>query len=124
MPYAPRAHQPRHQTARPQRVDRRASASERGYDSRWTKLRAAYVAQHPLCEDCIAEGRTMAVHEVDHIIPINGINDPLRLMWDNLRSRCRSHHASKTRQDERIRAEYEASGDAAAVIGRWVAMWS
>lgn len=120
MPYAPRAHQSRHQAAKPKRIDRRASAAERGYAHGWPKLRAAYVAQHPLCEDCLARGRTVIVDEVDHVIPINGLDDPLRLLWENLRSRCRPCHAVKTaRCDERIRAEYEASGDAEAVIERW-----
>lgn len=125
MPYAPKTHRPRHYTARPKRIDRRASSSQRGYDSRWTKLRAAYVAQHPLCEDCMAQGRTAPVDEVDHVIPITGIDDPLRLMWVNLRSRCRPCHRRKTaRHDKAIRAEYEASGEVAAVVDRWVATWT
>lgn len=116
MPTAPKAHRPRH--APTTRVDRRASAAERGYDQRWTKLRAAYVAQHPLCEDCLPT--ITPVHEVDHVIPITGLGDPLRLLWVNLRSRCRRHHATKTsRHDVYIRAEYDRSGDTLTTIARW-----
>lgn len=101
------------------RVDRRGSASERGYDARWSRLRRAYAKQHPLCEDCLPDA--VPVAEVDHIIPIRGVDDPLRLQWRNLRSRCRSCHATKTaRLDERIRAEADAAGDDwLSVVDRW-----
>ena len=109
MPYAPRAHKPRHAAAPTKRVDRRASAAERGYDSRWAKLRAYYVRRHPLCEDCLPH--VTPCHEVDHIIPITGITDPLRLDEENLRSRCRRHHAAKTaRYDDEVRSHYQRHG--------------
>lgn len=114
MPYAPKAHSPRRSTAKPlPRRDTRASASERGYDSNWLKLRKWYVAREPLCEDCNALGRVEPVHEVDHVIPITGPDDPLRLDAENLRSRCRSHHSQKTaRWDDEIREFFGRHGKA------------
>lgn len=57
----------------------RGTSSERGYDSRWTKARAGYLAQHPLCVCCLANGRTSAAQVVDHITPHKG--DRV-LFWD------------------------------------------
>lgn len=85
------------------RPDPRPSASERGYDARWHRLRAAYVAQHPVCEireKCNGD----PVAEVDHIIPISRARH-LRLDWDNLQSACKACHAWKTAEDQRKQAE-------------------
>lgn len=38
----------------------RASARQRGYDTQWQKVRAAYLAAHPLCVMCSAQGRRVA----------------------------------------------------------------
>lgn len=83
------------------RPDYRKTAPQRGYDWRWQKLRKAYVAEHPWCEDCLLEGKHVPVHEVDHVIPFKSLDDPLRLDWHNCRSRCRPHHALKTHRDKR-----------------------
>lgn len=42
----------------------------RRYGSRWCKIRAAYIAAHPLCEDCLAAGRITPVQEVHHVLPL------------------------------------------------------
>ncbi len=108
MATAPKTHRPLgSSTPRQQHDKRRGSAQERGYDARWHKLRAWYVRQHPLCQDCEARGLTVVVDEVDHVIPINGPNDQLRLDVMNLRSRCKACHAKKTRIDGWIRSMYE-----------------
>ena len=124
MPQAPRPHQAR-QSAK--RIDRRLPASQRGYDRRWARLRDMYARQHPLCVACWARDRiARPLDEVDHVIPIIGPDDPLRLDDSNLQSLCRSHHATKTQHDDTIRAEYERLAathghDAAAeaVADRW-----
>jgi 5-methylcytosine-specific restriction protein A len=81
---------------------RRPTAPERGYDSRWRKLRTWYIKRHPLCEDCWDEEGVVNARdiEVDHIIPIK-VRPDLRLEATNLRSRCRSHHQRKTNADKR-----------------------
>lgn len=70
----------------------RKTAQQRGYDSAWTKLRNAYIAEHPDCEICHAAGKLVEAEQVDHIKPFKGVGDPLRLDWDNLRSVCLSCH--------------------------------
>lgn len=47
----------------------RLTAHQRGYDSRWSKARAAYLRAHPLCVMCERHGRTTAATVVDHIEP-------------------------------------------------------
>jgi len=80
---------------------RRGTPAERGYDHHWRKLQQAYIAEHPLCEDCLDDDTINAWNlEVDHILPIE-VRPDLRLCWDNLRTRCRQHHSLKTLEDQR-----------------------
>jgi 5-methylcytosine-specific restriction protein A len=54
-----------------------------------------FIATHPLCVECLKEGRTEAAVVVDHIVPHRG--DPKLLRdWSNLQSLCRRHHNEKT----------------------------
>jgi 5-methylcytosine-specific restriction protein A len=69
----------------------RESAARRGYDRKWAECRKAYLAAHPLCEDCLAEGRTAAAVLVHHKEPVDERPD-LRLNWENLRGLCRNCH--------------------------------
>ena len=81
--------------------DPRISASARGYDWAWRKLRQQHMAWFPLCEHCEREGKVVQGEEVDHIIPFNGPHDPLRLTASNLQTLCRSCHRRKTLADQR-----------------------
>jgi len=109
MATAPKVHRVfKGSTSRRQCDERRGSAQSRGYDVTWRKLRAIKVKRNPLCEDCEQNGLTVPVAEVDHIIPINGMNDLLRLDMQNLRSRCKACHTRKTRLlDGWIRGMYD-----------------
>lgn len=69
---------------------------QRGYDAAWLRLRDRYIAEHPLCEQCEAEGRITIAEQVDHIREFAGRDDPLRLDWGNLRSLCERCHMTKT----------------------------
>ena len=81
-------------TARREYVDNRPSASKRGYDSAWRKLRSRYLRAHPQCEVCGSDDRV----QVDHIVPISRGGG--RLDWDNLQSLCIHHHSSKTATED------------------------
>jgi 5-methylcytosine-specific restriction endonuclease McrA len=48
-----------------------------------------------LCAICQNQGRTTLAQEVDHIVPFNGKDDPLRLDPQNLQSLCIPHHREK-----------------------------
>ena len=82
MPVSPPVHRP---VGYHSRAERRAAydairlSPSRTYDRRWQKLRAAYLATHPLCE-C---GCNRLATVVDHKQPHNG-DDALLSAWDNL----------------------------------------
>ncbi len=69
--------------------DHRPSARRRGYDAKWDKVRAAYLARFPLCEFC----QDIAT-AVDHIVPLR--QGGPRLCESNLRPVCRDCHAQLT----------------------------
>lgn len=59
------------------------------YGRAWKRIRDRYAAEHPLCEQCLKEGRITPVEEVHHILPISqgGTHDR-----SNLMSLCQSCH--------------------------------
>ena len=93
----------RERATRYARQDRRqrGSARERGYDTLWEKVRAQHLASEPLCRACSTEGRTTPAQDVDHIVPFDGLHDPLRLDPENLQSLCRPCHNAKTARQGR-----------------------
>lgn len=78
---------------------RRPNAAQRGYDTRWRKVRRSYLSARPLCVMCQAEGRVVSATVVDHITPHKG--DPA-LMWNeaNWQPLCKPCHDSKTARED------------------------
>lgn len=95
--------QPRQREWDKQYDERRGTASSRGYDRRWYRLRNQFIAENPLCKECMKKGIVKAADEVDHIIPIK-VAPHLRLVKTNLQSLCKSCHAIKTRADSLSRS--------------------
>lgn len=83
---------------------RRKSARERGYTTGWEKARRLFLAEFPLCEECLVEGVAESANVVDHKIPHRG---DMTLFWDrsNWRSLCTPHHDRK-RGEEKGRRRY------------------
>jgi 5-methylcytosine-specific restriction enzyme A len=75
---------PQHKRAYDQQ---RGTAVERGYGSAWRRIRAAFLAKHPLC--WCGQPAT----DVDHIVAkrAGGTDD-----WSNLQALCHAHHSLKT----------------------------
>ena len=75
----------------------RSSSRERGYDGKWRKARDAYLKRHPLCVECLKQGKARPATVVDHIIPHRGDQ---KLFWDshNWQALCVYCHARKTSQ--------------------------
>jgi len=71
----------------------RQSASKRGYDRTWRRLRLLVLAKQPVCQAC---GRAPST-DVDHIVPLarGGIN-----ALDNLQGLCHSCHSAKTARED------------------------
>lgn len=73
--------------ARKQYDNDRGTPSERGYGAQWQKQRAFYLAEHPLCEDCEAQGIVVVASMVHHLDGNQFNNDP-----DNYRALCNPCH--------------------------------
>ena len=77
------------------------------YGAAWRKARAAYLATHPLCAMCEAQGRITPASVVDHVTPHKG-NSALFWNVDNWQPLCKRHHdATKQSAD---RAEQSGMG--------------
>lgn len=63
--------------------------------TRWRRLRAAVLAEQPLCGACRHAGRATVATDVDHVVPHRG---DTRLFWDhaNLQALCHACHSRKT----------------------------
>jgi len=81
-------------------MSERASAAQRGYNSRWQKARATYLREHPLCADHLARGAVVQAEVVDHIVPHRGDQ---ALFWDskNWQALCKRCHDSHKQRMEK-----------------------
>jgi 5-methylcytosine-specific restriction protein A len=79
---------------------KRPSAARRGYGLRWRRARRAFLASHPLCAACQAQGRVVPATVIDHAVPHRG--DP-KLFWDesNWAALCKRCHDAKTAREGR-----------------------
>lgn len=79
--------------------DDRPSASERGYDSRWRKVRRRYLVLNTLCEDPYSRHGEFPpdAKEVDHIVPVK--EDGAKYDPRNLQALCRGCHERKKRRE-------------------------
>lgn len=66
---------------------------------RYRKMKAVYLATHPVCEH---HGCPYPAAEVDHIKPVH-THAELAFDVDNLQALCRDHHQAKTNADRRRR---------------------
>lgn len=75
------------------------SASGRGYGRAWQRERRRFLAAHPLCEECLKQGRYTKATDVDHVIAHRGDAD---LFWDvgNWRALCHACHSKKTSRED------------------------
>ena len=72
----------------------------------WRTLRNAYLAEHPQCEECLAQGRYVAANCVHHITPVESAKDEqtaraLCYSVSNLRALCLAHHSGIHRADRK-----------------------
>jgi 5-methylcytosine-specific restriction protein A len=78
--------------------------------NQWEKARAAYLAEHPLCVMCKADGRLTGATVVYHIKPHKG--DP-ELFWNpaNWQAVCKPHHDRDKQRAERGRPAQRLDAD-------------
>ncbi len=58
-----------------------------------------YLAENPLCVQCLAVDRTAALDQVDHVIPVTGPDDPTFWDEDNWQALCAPCHRSKSAKE-------------------------
>ena len=76
-------------------LNKRESASNRGYGRKWQQARLDFLSLNPLCVTCESQGIVKGANVVDHITPHKG---DMALFWDrsNWQSLCTSCHSRKT----------------------------
>ena len=82
----------------------RPGAAKRGYGRAWQKARKQFLNAHPLCEECMKNGRYVKATDVDHIIAHRG-DEKLFRNRDNWRALCHSCHSKKTAKED-LHPEY------------------
>ena len=104
MPNRPQVHRPAHrpppEQARRQYDTWRGSSSARGYDRDWQKVRAAVLADEPLCRACMAQGRVTEATEVHHTRPLRE-HPNSRLDRATLMPLCKPCHSGITVREQR-----------------------
>jgi 5-methylcytosine-specific restriction enzyme A len=75
----------------------RGTATNRGYDSKWQKLRRWVLMHHPMCADPFRVRCAEAATDVHHVKPrcLGGTDDE-----DNLQPLCKGCHSWMTRAGE------------------------
>lgn len=87
-----------HEKRANQQYDRygRDPASKKRYGRTWRKVRERFLLAHPLCEECLKQGRTNPAMEVHHILPLGrgGTNHE-----SNLMPLCKPCHSAISARD-------------------------
>lgn len=94
--------------AKLKRIDNRPSSAQRGYDTRWRSARELFLADEPLCRNCMLQNIIKGADVVDHIIPHRGDHD---LFWDqtNWQPLCYSCHSIKTTTIDNKLSDYDVA---------------
>jgi len=95
MPHRIPTHRPL-RMSRHQEYDRfaRDAESKRFYNSTaWQRARLMQLREHPLCNDCLEQGRTIAASHVHHVKELADAPE-LALDPENFRSLCQSCHSA------------------------------
>lgn len=86
---------PEHQRQAEQAYDaQRGTATNRGYDRTWAKVRAMKMSRDPLCERCLVHGLTVAAVLVHH-----RDRNPRNNLDENLESLCDPCHDEEHRKE-------------------------
>lgn len=77
----------------------RGNSNSRGYTYKWRKARERYLRHHPLCVECLKDGRAIEATDLDHKKPHKG---DMVLFWDqsNWQGLCHPHHSEKTSRED------------------------
>lgn len=68
----------------------RNPATKKRYGRAWHRIRTAYAAEHPFCEECLKNGVLTPTDQIHHILPLAEGGSHAR---DNLMALCTSCHS-------------------------------
>lgn len=66
--------------------------TKKKYGRAWKRIRDRQIREHPLCEECLKNGKAVIAEEVHHLLPLADGGTHER---NNLISLCRSCHMKK-----------------------------
>lgn len=69
------------------------------YNYRWTQVRSFYLAENPICVDCLADGKVTAAQEVHHTLKAREHPDK-RFDTHFLMALCKACHSIRTARGE------------------------
>lgn len=104
MPTIPFIRDLKNQTKKKKKTAPMLSVSQKVYNkARWKKLRESYFADHPLCENCLKQGKIVPATDVHHIRPFltgHTFQEQMELAFDynNLMSLCKECHIQKHKE--------------------------
>lgn len=87
------------------------------HEKMWKVCRAAYLKEHPLCENCLEYGIYTPAKHVHHIIELNDVNKNIPEIaygFDNLKALCIPCHNQV--DTESIPRRYEVGPDGSIII--------
>lgn len=86
---------------RPSKMENRPKSADLYHTYYWTRLSKAWRQEHPLCAQCLKEGRVTPAEVVDHITPYPICGDSGFYDRDNLQSLCQQCNITKGNQDKK-----------------------
>jgi 5-methylcytosine-specific restriction protein A len=75
------------------------TTTERGYGWDWQKFQPRFLAENPLCQDCLDKGIVTAASEVHHVVKIKDRPDR-KLDPDNCKALCKPCHLKRSAKGE------------------------
>lgn len=82
-------------------MESRPRSSDLYHTYYWTRLSKAWRQDHPLCAQCLKEGKIQPAEVVDHITPYPICGDAGFYDRDNLQSLCQQCNITKGNQDKK-----------------------
>lgn len=79
------------------------SANDRGYDARWQRYRAVYLAEHQMCSLRLDSGCTLVADCIDHIKPHEGNR---AVFWDTDNHQPSCIHCNSVKGKRIIKGKY------------------
>lgn len=95
MPTIKKLPKKEHKTAERKETDMRIMRQKAYQNPQWRKMRESYMHEHPICEECLKQGKITPAHDIHHKkSPFRSgeVNWTLLLDYNNLEAVCKDCH--------------------------------